>query len=809
MNTPRRNAVQRPITQIMESAYIDYSMSVIISRALPDVRDGLKPVQRRILYAMLREGLLSKRPFDKCAGVVGEVLKNYHPHGDASVYDTLTRMAQNWVMRHPLIEPQGNFGSVDGDPPAAYRYTECRLTSLAEELLEDIDTDTVDFVPNYKESTTEPSILPSALPNLLANGSIGIAVGMTTHIPPHNLGELIDAVELLINKPNCGIDEIMSVLPAPDFPTGGCIVGRQAIESYMKTGRGILRLRGTTELEELKNGKEQIIIIEIPYNVNRASLVLSIAELVRQKTLSEIVSVRDESDENTRIVLELKRGESSRVVLNKIAKHTTFETSFGVILLALEKLRPQQMNIKEMLEKYLEHRRDVVYRRTAFRLKKSEARAHILEGHHIALDRLDEIVSLIRESQNREVARETLCKKYPLSEAQANAILDLRLYQLTGLERGKIDEECQELQAAINEYLKILEDEKTLLKLIKKELKEQKRKHTMPRKTTVIAKEEDLKMEDIVPREGTIITVSHKGFIKRTPTHLYRTQKRGGKGVIGTGQYEEDFIVHLFTASTHDIILFFMNNGRVYMKKVYDIPEGTRISKGRSIANVLSLKEGETIAAVICLDSFESNKWLVMCTREGIAKKTHLSAYRHVRKDGIIGIVIEEDDTLIGCKLCEEGDEVILLTQEGMSIRFPVHNLRGQGRATRGAKGIKLKKTNDAVKAIEIASETSTLLIACDNGIGKRSTHNHYRTQKRGGFGIIAIKTKGKVVSALNVEYDDEVMLMTKSGQAVRTSVKDIRVSGRATQGVRLMRLKDKDSLTGVSKVVRINGKDA
>jgi DNA gyrase subunit A len=600
------------ITDIMQSAYIEYSMSVIISRALPDARDGLKPVQRRILYAMLREGLVHNRPFDKCAGVVGEVLKNYHPHGDSSVYDTLVRLAQPWVMRYPLIDPQGNFGSVDGDPPAAYRYTEARLNAIAEELLKDIEEDTVDFVPNYKESTTEPTVLPSALPNLLMNGSTGIAVGMTTNIPPHNLSEIIDAACAVIDRPDISVDELVTYIPGPDFPTGGYINGRAGIKSYLTTGRGIVRMRGKAHTEEMKGGGEQIIITEIPYNVNRATLVLRIAELVREKQIDGVRDLRDESDENTRIVIELKRGEQAQIVINQLYQKTALESSFGVILLALDKKRPKQMNIKELLECYIDHRRDVITRRTQFRLRQAEDRAHILEGYIIALDNLDDFVKIIRASKDKEEAKQKLMAKYPLSERQTNAILELRLYQLTGLERGKIEAEYLELMKIIEELRSILASEAKLLALIKKELLELRDKYASPRRTQIIDAEGELRMEDVIPNEGCVITVSHLGFIKRTPVADYRSQKRGGRGVIGAETHDDDFAEHLFTASTHDYILFLTSTGQCHAKKVYDVPEGTRTSKGRSVASFLRLADGEKIAAMICVKDFAADRYLVM-----------------------------------------------------------------------------------------------------------------------------------------------------------------------------------------------------
>ncbi len=797
------------ITDVMQTAYIDYSMSVIISRALPDVRDGLKPVQRRILYAMLREGLLHGRSFDKCAGVVGEVLKNYHPHGDTSVYDTLVRLAQHWVMRYPLIVPQGNFGSIDGDPPAAYRYTECKLESIAEEMLRDIDENTVDFVANYKESTTEPSVLPAALPNLLMNGSTGIAVGMTTNIPPHNLSEIIDAACAIIDNPNIDLEEIIRIIPGPDFPGGGYIHGTAGILSYLKTGRGIVRTRGIAEVEEVK-GREQIVISAIPYNVNRASLVIRIAELIQNKSLEGVSDLRDESTETTRIVLELKRGAIPRVIINQLYKHTPLESSFGVILLALHNRRPKQMNIKEMIGCYVDHRREVVYRRTEFRLNKAEARAHILEGYKIALDNLDDFVRIIRASPNRDQARSALMAKYPLSEVQTNAILELRLYQLTGLERDKIEKEYLEIMALIEELRSILENEQKLLGVIKDELAAVKEKYGNPRRSQIIAADGEISMEDIVPNEGCMITVTHKGFIKRTALDAYRSQKRGGKGVIGSGQYEDDFVEHLFTASTHDFILFFMNTGRVYVEKVYHIPEGTRTAKGRALANVLELQEGERIAAMICVKDFdESDHRIVLATRRGVAKKTLLSDYRNHRKGGIIGIKIDEGDSLVGARLTGGTDEILLVTERAQSIRFAETDLRDQGRATRGVRGIKLKGEDDGVVAIEIVpapggesgESVPKLLIAGGNGLGKRTEFEEYRSQSRGGSGIIAMKT-AKVAGALSVTDEDEIMMFTRNGQAVRSPVKDVRVTGRAAQGVRLVNLGADDELIGISKVI-------
>ncbi len=802
------------ITDIMQTAYIDYSMSVIVSRALPDARDGLKPVQRRILYAMLREGLLHNRSFDKCAGVVGEVLKNYHPHGDSSVYDTLVRLAQTWVMRYPLIDPQGNFGSVDGDPAAAYRYTECRLNAIAEDLLRDIDEDTVDFAPNYKESTTEPTVLPSALPNLLMNGSTGIAVGMTTNIPPHNLGEIIDAACALIDSPSVSVDALCGIVRGPDFPTGGVIAGREGIDSYLRTGKGIVRIRGRAHTEEMKHGGEQIVITEIPYNVNRANLVTRIAELVGEKQIEGIRDLRDESDENTRIVIELKRGEQARVIINQLFQKTALESSFGVTLLALDRKRPKQMNIKELLECYVEHRRDVVTRRTRFRLKKAEDRAHILEGYIIALDNLDDFVKIIRASANREEAKQRLMAKYPLSERQTDAILELRLYQLTGLERGKIEAEYLELMKLIEELRGILESEPKLLALIKKELLEMREKYTSPRRTEIIGATGEFRMEDVIPNEGCVITVSHLGFIKRTPVADYRSQKRGGKGVIGTETYEEDFVEHLFTASTHDYILFVTTHGQCLAKKVYDVPEGNRTSKGKSVKSFLALDEGEKIAAMLTTTDFAPDRFLVMATRKGVIKKTALADYTNsTRESGLIGINLAEDDTVIGTVLTSGKDELILVSNQGLAVRFRESDaesgevlFRPTGRATAGVTGMRFKLDSDFLQAIEVVDHASKFLVASEAGLGVRTRFEDYRLINRGGSGVWAIDLPGdgsvRLAGALSVKDNDEIMLLTARGQSVRCPVKDIRETNRGAKGVKLLTLSEGDKLLSIAKVV-------
>ncbi|MEC8243831.1 MAG: DNA gyrase subunit A [Verrucomicrobiota bacterium] len=816
MNETSENLINGNITEIMQSAYIDYSMSVIVSRALPDVRDGFKPVQRRVLYAMLREGLLHNRAYDKCAGVVGEVLKNYHPHGDGSVYDTLVRMAQPWVMRYPLIDGQGNFGSVDGDSAAAYRYTECRLTKLSEELLKDIDEDTVDFTANYKESTTEPSVLPASLPGLLMNGSTGIAVGMATNIPPHNLRELIDAICSLIDDPSISIDEIMSILPGPDFPTGGSIAGRSGIKSYMNTGRGIVRMRGSMHIEDLPSGKQQIIITQIPYNVNRATLVTRIADLVREKILDGVSDLRDESTEATRIVVELKMGEIERVTMNKLYKLTALESSFGVILLALDKLKPRQLNIKEALELYVEHRRTVILRRTKFRLRKAQDRAHILEGYKIALDNLDDFVKIIRASNNRNDAKINLSSKFNLTERQTNAILDLRLYQLTGMERGKIDAEYTELITLISELIEIIENERKLLDLIKNELLEVKETYGDERKTLITEAEGDVSMEDLIPNDGCVVTITKSGFIKRTTVDEFKIQNRGGKGVIGSGQKDEDPVALLKTCNAHDTLMFFMQNGRVYVQKAYEIPEGSRTSKGRNTINFLEMQKGEQVSAIIAVDDFESEKSLVLCTKKGVVKKTKISAYKNHRKGGIIGINVDEGDEVLEALQIDQDDHLMILTTKGKGLRFDSKQLRDQGRVTRGVRGIKLKGSDMVVNLLKVEDE-KLLLIAGKNGLGIRtkfssflprggeSTENEeVSPRKRGGQGVIAMNTEA-VSGSISVDPESEILMITKAGQTVRCAVQNIRETSRGSKGVKLVNLSSEDFLVGISEVVEID----
>lgn len=795
----------------MQKSFLDYSMSVIISRALPDARDGLKPSQRRILYAMDGLGIQPNRKPVKCAKIVGETMGNYHPHGDMAIYPTLVGMGQWWGIRHLLIEGRGNFGSIDGDPPASMRYTEARLHHLGAALMNDMDRDTVDFVPTYDERLTEPVVLPAAFPNLIVNGGTGIAVGMATNIPPHNLGETIDAIVALIEDPKLTAEQILKIMPGPDFPTGALICGKDSIISYYKTGRGSLKLRGKVSVEDGRSGKQQLVITEVPYNVNPEELIKRVAELVEEKKLEGISDARNESDESIRIVLELKRDVVAKVVINNLYKHTSLESSFGVIMLALDGRRPKLMPMRDMLICYLEHRREVVIRRTKYDLRVAEDRAHILEGYKKALDHLDDFVKIIRAAQDRASAREKLIAKYKLSDRQADAILELRLYQLTGLEREKIEEEYLAVIQKIEELRSILASEKKVYAIIKKELLEIREKYADKRRTQIVKDEGEIDVQDLIAKEGTLITLSHAGYIKRTSADSYRAQKRGGKGVIGMKSKEEkgdedetDFIEHLFAASTHDYLMFFTSTGRVYVEKVYEIPEMGRTARGKSIANVLALQPGEKIAALICVQEFTEEQHLVMATSSGIVKKTNLSDYANFRKGGIIGIKVEAGDQLIGCALTNGKQEIVLVTSEGMSLRFNEDQLRDQGRATVGVYGIRPEK-KDKVVGAAVVDPKATLLVVGDNGVGKRTSFEDYRSQTRGGKGIITMKTTDKtglVAGAISVKDEDEIMLITEKGQMVRTKVKDIRESGRNTSGVYLVRLQKGDRLQGVARVV-------
>jgi DNA gyrase subunit A len=828
----------------IKNSFLDYSMSVIISRALPDVRDGLKPSQRRILYAMHELSLFPGRKPYKCAKICGDTSGNYHPHGEAVIYPTLVHMAQPWAMRERLVEGKGNFGSIENDPPAAMRYTEARLTHLGAALMADMDRDTVDFVPNYDERMTEPTVFPAAFPNLLVNGGTGIAVGMATNMAPHNLGEVIDGICAQIDKPAITIPELMLHIKGPDFPTGGVVCGIEGIKNYFLTGKGSIKLRGRVGVEELKGNREQIIVTEIPYNVNRAALEEKIADLVNEKIITEISAMRNESDENTRLVLELRRDANPKVVINNLFQHTQLEVTFSVNALAIDHGKPKTLNLKEMIQCYIEHRREVILRRTRFELRKAEERAELLEGYLIALANLDEFIHIIRSSNHREEARIKLLAyewsraqveqwgilirsearvangRYALTERQVDAILDLRLYQLTGLEIDKVESEYKALLEVIKDLLDILARESRVMTIMKNELLAIKEKHATPRQTEIIPDEGEIAIEDLITNEGVIITLTHAGLIKRTAVSSYRAQKRGGKGVIGMttreseGAEDKDFVEYLFTASTHDYLMFFTNSGRVYVERVHEIPDMGRAAKGRSIANILELKADEKVAAMIRIlsrtnDQREDVTWsqtgeLFFTTRLGTVKKTSLNEFSNVRKGGIIAIGIEPGDTLIDVKLTTGHSEVVIITKDGMSIRFPEEDVRSMGRPAGGVRGITLEPA-DVVVAAAIVVPDASLLVAGENGIGKRTAFDEYRVQSRGGKGIITMKTgdkTGGVVGALTVRDSDEIMLITVGGQMVRTSVKDIREAGRNTMGVKLVNLDPGDKLQAIAQVV-------
>ena len=836
----------------MSRSFLDYSMSVIISRALPDARDGLKPSQRRILYAMHDLSLFPNRQHRKCAKICGDTSGNYHPHGEAVIYPTLVHMAQPWAMRERLVDGQGNFGSVEGDPPAAMRYTEARMTHLGAALMEDMDKDTVDFVPNYDETRTEPRVFPAAFPNLLVNGGTGIAVGMATNMPPHNLSEVIEGICAQIDDPDITIEGLSEYIKGPDFPTGCSLCGTEGVRSYLATGKGSLKVRGKTELEELKAGREQIVITEIPYNVNRATLVSRIADLVNEKILTDISAIRDESDENTRVVIELKRDAIPKVIINNLYKHTALESSFAVAMLAIDHGRPKLLTIKDAIQCYIDHRREVVLRRTRFLLKQAEDRAETLEGYLIALANMDEFIRIIRESANRDEARGKLLEfdfareqvehlgihirsearlvdgRYCFSEKQTDEILNLRLYQLTGLEREKIMNEYGSLMVDIIDLLDILAKESRVMEIIKNELLAIKAKYGSARLTEIIPDEGEMNLEDLIANEGSIITITHGGFIKRTAVNAYRAQRRGGKGVIGmqtregATEQDDDFVEHLFTASTHDYLMFFTKSGRVYVERVYEIPEMGRTSKGRSIANLLKLRADEKIAATIRIqakvigtgptaveNTWDENLHIVFATRSGIVKKSNLSDYKNMRSGGIIAIQIESDDQLIDAKLTTGSDEIVLITKGGMSLRFSETELRDQGRNTVGVWGIRPDK-GDVVVAIAIVNKDCTLMVAGENGVGKRTPFDDengpvYRLQSRGGKGVITMKTgdkTGDVIGALTVTENDEFMLITNKGQMVRTRVSEVRVTGRNAMGVKLINLRGNEKLQAIAPVV-------
>ncbi|MCK9418887.1 MAG: DNA gyrase subunit A [Nitrospirae bacterium] len=802
---PQEIKSQINIEQEMKTSYLDYSMSVIVGRALPDVRDGLKPVHRRILYAMFREGLLHSKKYSKSAGVVGEVLKKYHPHGDSAVYDTMVRMAQDFNMRYPLVDGQGNFGSVDGDPAAAYRYTEARLTKLAEELLADIDKETVDFTPNFDDTTVEPSVLPTRVPNLLINGSAGIAVGMATNIPPHNLSEVVDGLVMMIDNPEVTIPELMTAIKGPDFPTAGFIHGYEGIRQAYMTGRGIIQMRARALIEEGKGDRESIIVTELPYQVNKARLLERIAELVQEKKITGIAEIRDESDrEGMRIAIDLKKGELSTVILNQLFKHTAMQSTFGVIMLALVNNQPRVLNLRKLLSNFIQHRREVVVRRTKFDLRKAEERAHILLGLKIALDNLDAVIALIKASANPEEAGRGLVREFKLSEIQAKAILEMRLQRLTGLEREKIIAEYEEVLKEIAKLSEILGSDALVMKIIRDELLAIKEEYGDVRRTEIVAQSSEIDIEDLIKDEEMVITISHAGYIKRNPLTTYRAQRRGGKGKIGMETKETDFVEQLFTASTHSYILFFTNRGRVYWLKVHQIPEAGRQAKGKAIVNLLQIGQNERVTAALPIRHFTPDKFILMATKSGIVKKTELDSYSHPRPSGIIAITLEEGDELIAAEVTDGKCDVFLGTKDGLSIRFSETDVREIGRTGKGVIGIRLDEGN-AVVGMEIVRDDSTILTATEYGYGKRSTLEDYRSQGRGGKGIITIKItekNGRVIGMAQVSAEDEIILITSNGKVLRIRAKDISVQGRNTQGVRLFDIEEGDTVVSFAKLV-------
>lgn len=805
---PSKEVESINIEKEMRSSYLDYAMSVIIGRALPEVRDGLKPVHRRILYAMYREGLTASKRYSKCAGVVGEVLKKYHPHGDSAVYDALVRMAQPWNMRYPLIDGQGNFGSIDGDSAAAYRYTECRLTKMAEEMMADIEKETVNFTENFDGSTMEPVVLPTKIPNLLINGSDGIAVGMATKIPPHNLTEVTNALIGLIDNPELSIDDLIKIIPAPDFPTSGMIYGRKNLIQAYKNGRGKIQIRAKAEIETLdKNGdKEAIIITEIPYQTNKAKIIESIAELVKQEKVEGIADLRDESDrQGLRIVVELKKNTNSNVILNQLFKYTALQTSFGMIMLTIVDGQPRVLSLKEMLQLFLRHRKEVIIRRTLYELREAEKRAHILEGLKIAVENIDEVVNLIKASSSPDEAKAGLIKRFELSEIQAQAILDMRLQRLTGLERDKIIAEYKEVLALIEKLKEILGSEKLIFQIIKDELTEVRDKFGDERRTLLVENAlEDINVEDLIQKEEMVVTVSHLGYIKRTPLSAYRTQKRGGKGSQGMATRDEDFVEKIFSASTHDTILVFSNWGKVYWLKVYAIPEGGRATRGKSVNNLIQLNPNEKVAAILPVTEFRDDQFVVFTTKGGTIKKTPLSAYSNQRAGGIIAITLK-DDELVQVRTTNGTHDIIISTAEGKAIRFSENDVRAMGRSAAGVKGITLAK-GDSVVSMDVAEAGKTVLTVAEHGYGKRTDLEEYRQQGRGGSGIITMKTStktGKVVCATQVSETDDLMLITNKGKIIRQKAGEISIIGRNTQGVRLFNV-DEDEYVVSAALIEI-----
>ena len=810
--TLKQQKVPVYIEDEMRQSYMDYAMSVIIGRAVPNVCDGLKPVHRRVLYAMYDINNSWNTPYKKSARVVGDVIGKYHPHGDVAVYDTIVRMAQDFSMRYLLVDGQGNFGSVDGDPPAAMRYTEIRMTRLAGEILADIDKETVDFVTNYDDSIREPTVLPSRIPNLLVNGGSGIAVGMATNIPPHNLGEVVDGLVAMVEKPDITIDELMKYIPGPDFPTGGFIYGKETIRQAYREGRGTIQMRAKLFTETVKRtGKEQIIIREIPYLVNKARLIEQIAVLVREKKVEGIADLRDESDrDGMRIVVELKRDAVPEVLINQLYKHTTLQESFGVNMLAIADGRPKILTLKDALKAFLDHRREVVTRRTAYDLRKAGDRLHILEGLKIALDHLDQVINLIRESKDPRTAKEGLMASFGLSEIQAQAILEMRLQRLTGLEREKVLSEHREITALMAKLQGILADEKEIYRIIVEEFQEIKKEYGDPRRTEIIDRSEEISIEDLIVDEDMVVTVSHEGYIKRNPVTLYRAQRRGGKGKVGATTRDEDFLEHLFVASTHSYILFFTTIGKVYWIKVHELPQAGRAARGRAIVNLLRLEEGEKISAFLPVREFQEGRFVVFSTKGGVVKKTELMAYSNPRANGIRAIGLEAGDEVIGVRLTDGQQEVLLSTLHGQSIRFKEGQVRPTGRGTFGVSGISLEK-EDRVVSMEMLSQGASLLTVAENGYGKRTAMEEYRLQSRGGKGIITMKTTektGRVIGVHQVTDDDQLMMVANKGKIIRLRVKDISTIGRNTQGVRLIEMEEGERVVAVARLAEKEDED-
>jgi DNA gyrase subunit A len=793
------------IEEEMKKSYLEYSMSVIVGRALPDVRDGLKPVHRRVLYAMHDMKNYFNRPYKKSARVVGDVIGKFHPHGDAAVYDTIVRLAQDFSMRYPLVDGQGNFGSVDGDPPAAMRYTEVRMTKLAQNFLDDIDKETVDFTPNYDGSLEEPALLPTSIPNLLVNGSSGIAVGMATNIPPHNLTEVTQAVERVIDDPEVSVKDLMRIVPGPDFPTAGFILATAGIKEAYETGKGIIKIRARAFIEKVGQNRERIIISEIPFMVNKTKLLERIAELVKEKKVEGVADIRDESDrDGMRVAVDIKREGNALVIMNRLYKYTQMEVSFGIIFLAIVKGRPQVLNLKEMLVLFVEHRREVIVRRTIYDLRKAEERAHILEGLKKALDALDEVIEAIRSSADPKEAKSRLMADFSLTEVQAQAILDMRLQRLTGLEREKIHAEYQELLKNISQYKAILASPAMVLQIIKDEMKQIRESFGDERRTEILHEVGQIDVEDLIAEEDMVVTISHEGYIKRNPISLYRAQRRGGKGLTGARPKEEDFVEMLFVASSHDYLLFFTNKGRVYWKKVHEVPEAGRMSRGKAIVNLLELQKGERVATTLALRAFEENKYVVMATKEGLVKKTELTAYANPRTGGIVAIKINEEDELIGARVSTGSQDIFLTTRQGKSIRFNEDEIREMGRVAAGNIGIRME-SDDQVVGMDVLDEGATILTVTENGFGKRTRTEEYRVQGRGGKGILTIKTtqrNGLVVYACQVTDPDELMIITEQGKIIRLKVADISVIGRNTQGVKLIDLAEGEKVVAVAKVI-------